>query len=108
MASRAAGRAGRRWPQAVTRSVYAVFGLMVVAAICLWQGLISHDFNIEYVAAYTSRNLPGYFIVSALWAGSEGFAAVLGGGALALLQPGAMAHLGALPRHDAVRRGHHL
>ena len=58
--------------EAVTRSVYAVFGLMVVAAICLWQGLISHDFNIEYVAGYTSRNLPTYFIVSALWAGQKG------------------------------------
>ena len=55
--------------EAVIRSVYAVFGLMVVATICLWQGLISHDFNIEYVAGYTSRNLPTYFIVSALWAG---------------------------------------
>jgi Cytochrome c biogenesis factor len=41
--------------EAVIRSVYAVFGLMVVATICLWQGLISHDFNIEYVAGYTSR-----------------------------------------------------
>ena len=58
--------------EAVIRSVYAVFGLMVVATICLWQGLISHDFNIEYVAGYTSRNLPTYFIVSALWAGQKG------------------------------------
>jgi len=58
--------------QAVTRSVYAVFGLMIVAAIGLWKGLVSHDFNIEYVASYTSRNLPGYFIVTALWAGQKG------------------------------------
>jgi cytochrome c-type biogenesis protein CcmF len=58
--------------ESVIRAVYAVFGLMVVAALCLWKGLISHDFNIEYVASYTSRNLPGYFIVSALWAGQKG------------------------------------
>ncbi|MGE5230128.1 MAG: heme lyase CcmF/NrfE family subunit, partial [Deltaproteobacteria bacterium] len=32
----------------------------------------SHDFNIEYVAAYTSRNLPPYYIVSAFWAGQKG------------------------------------
>ncbi len=56
----------------VTRSVYALFGVLVVAAICLWQGLITHDFNIEYVASYTSRNLPGYFIFSAFWAGQKG------------------------------------
>jgi cytochrome c-type biogenesis protein CcmF len=58
--------------QAVIRSVYAVFILLVVAALALWKGLISHDFNIEYVASYTSRNLPGYFIVSAFWAGQKG------------------------------------
>jgi cytochrome c-type biogenesis protein CcmF len=43
-----------------------------VASLALWKGLISHDFNIEYVAAYTSRNLPPYYIVSAFWAGQKG------------------------------------
>jgi cytochrome c-type biogenesis protein CcmF len=56
----------------VIRSVYVVFGCLVVASLALWKGLISHDFNIEYVAAYTSRNLPPYYIVSALWAGQKG------------------------------------
>jgi len=57
---------------AITRSVYAIAGCLVVAALSLWKGLISHDFNIEYVSAYTSRNLPPYYIVSALWAGQKG------------------------------------
>src|SRR3954471_22802691 len=35
----------------VTRSVYAVCGCLLVASLALWKGLISHDFNIEYVAA---------------------------------------------------------
>src|SRR5947207_2326934 len=56
----------------VVRSVYAVFACLVVASLALWKGLISHDFNIEYVAAYTSRNRPPYFIVSAFWAGQKG------------------------------------
>src|SRR5689334_6620100 len=56
----------------VIRSVYVVFGCLVVASLALWKGLISHDFNIEYVAAYTSRNLPPYYIVSAFWAGQKG------------------------------------
>ena len=56
----------------VIRAVYAVFGCLVVASLALWKGLISHDFNIEYVAAYTSRNLPPYYIVSAFWAGQKG------------------------------------
>ncbi len=56
----------------VSRSPFALFGCLVVASLALWQGLISHDFNIEYVAAYTSRNLPSYYIVSAFWAGQKG------------------------------------
>ncbi|MGH7526585.1 MAG: heme lyase CcmF/NrfE family subunit [Gemmatimonadales bacterium] len=56
----------------VVRSVYAVFGCLVVASLALWKGLVSHDFNIEYVAAYTSRNLPSYYIASAFWAGQKG------------------------------------
>ena len=43
-----------------------------MAALALWKGLASHDFNIEYVAAYTSRNLPDGYIISAFWAGQKG------------------------------------
>jgi cytochrome c-type biogenesis protein CcmF len=56
----------------VRRSVYAVFVALAVASVSLWVGLLSHDFNIEYVWAYTSRNLPTYFVVSAFWAGQKG------------------------------------
>ena len=85
--------------QSVIRSVYAVFGCLVVASIALWQGLISHDFNIEYVAAYTSRNLPPYYIFSAFWAGQKGsllfWAVVLSifASAAQLLTPRRYAHL---------------
>ena len=58
--------------QSVIRSVYTICGCLLVASIALWKGLISHDFNIEYVAAYTSRNLPDYYIFSAFWAGQKG------------------------------------
>jgi cytochrome c-type biogenesis protein CcmF len=56
----------------VTRSTYALFVCLVAASLALWRGLVSHDFNIEYVAAYTSRNLPPYYVVSAFWAGQKG------------------------------------
>jgi cytochrome c-type biogenesis protein CcmF len=58
--------------EAVTRSVYAVLLLLIVASIALWKGIIAGDFNIEYVYAYTSRNLPPYYKVSAFWAGQKG------------------------------------
>jgi cytochrome c-type biogenesis protein CcmF len=56
----------------VRGAVYATFGALAVATLSLWKGLASHDFNIEYVAAYTSRNLPDGYIISALWAGQKG------------------------------------
>ena len=56
----------------VTRSVYAVFLALVIASLALWKGLLTHDFNIQYVWAYTSRNLPTYFTVAAFWAGQKG------------------------------------
>ena len=49
-----------------------MLGCLVVASLALWKGLVSHDFNIEYVAAYTSRNLPPYYVFSAFWAGQKG------------------------------------
>src|SRR5882724_631657 len=56
----------------VTRSTHAILFCLLAASLALWQGLVSHDFNIEYVASYTSRNLPPYYIVSAFWAGQKG------------------------------------
>jgi cytochrome c-type biogenesis protein CcmF len=56
----------------VVRSIYAIAGCLIVASLALWKGLISHDFNMEYVASYTSRNLPNAYIFSAFWAGQKG------------------------------------
>src|ERR687889_2214898 len=94
-----------RWQQrpevsrSVIRSVYAVSGCLFVASLALWKGLAAHDFNIEYVAAYTSRNLPPYYIFSAFWAGQKGsllfWSVVLSAFAAAaqLLTPRRYAHL---------------
>ena len=57
---------------AVTRGAYAVCGALLVATAALWQGIFAHDFNIEYVWAYTSRNLPTYYLVAGFWAGQKG------------------------------------
>jgi cytochrome c-type biogenesis protein CcmF len=35
-------------------------------------GLVSHDFSAEYVARYTSRDLPLFYTLAAFWAGQEG------------------------------------
>ncbi|MGD0484415.1 MAG: heme lyase CcmF/NrfE family subunit [Gemmatimonadales bacterium] len=54
------------------RSVYVVWGLLAIASAALMRALLTHDFTIEYVAAYTSRNLPVFYIWSAFYAGQKG------------------------------------
>src|SRR3954451_15923066 len=56
----------------IVRAVYAICVCLIVASVSLWKGLISHDFNMEYVWAYTSSNLPSAYIFSAFWAGQKG------------------------------------
>ncbi|HYK81698.1 MAG TPA: heme lyase CcmF/NrfE family subunit [Gemmatimonadales bacterium] len=54
------------------RAVFAMCGALFVAVCSLEWALFHHDFNIEYVAAYTSRNLPIFYTWSALYAGQKG------------------------------------
>jgi cytochrome c-type biogenesis protein CcmF len=58
--------------QSARRATFAMFGALVVAAISLEVAIFRHDFNLEYVAAYTSRNLPTFYLWSALYAGQKG------------------------------------
>src|SRR5688500_4011766 len=53
-------------------ATYAMFAALVVACISLEVAIFRHDFNLEYVAAYTSRNLPTFYLWSALYAGQKG------------------------------------
>src|SRR5213593_4802675 len=54
------------------RGVFALCGTLLVAVVALEVALFRHDFNVEYVAAYTSRNLPTFYTWSALYAGQKG------------------------------------
>src|ERR1041384_571155 len=51
---------------------FALFGALLVAVISLELAIFRHDFSLEYVAAYTSRNLPTFYLWSALYAGQKG------------------------------------
>ncbi len=50
----------------------AVFGLVSISVAVLAYALVTHDFQIEYVASYTSRDLSLPYLLSALWAGNDG------------------------------------
>ena len=68
-----AGRTHRpELARSAERSIFVMWGLLVIAAVALMRALLTHDFNVEYVAAYTSRNLPVFYTWSAFYAGQKG------------------------------------
>ncbi len=54
------------------RATYALLGLLTVAAASLITALLRHDFNVAYVAEYTSRNLPPVYTIAAFYGGQAG------------------------------------
>ncbi len=53
-------------------SLLAVCGLVSISVAALLYALVTHDFQIEYVASYTSRDLSLTYLLSSLWAGNDG------------------------------------
>jgi cytochrome c-type biogenesis protein CcmF len=58
--------------RAGTHAAWAVFGLVALAVVLLLRALLTHDFSLEYVAAYSSSTLPTNYVVAALWGGQKG------------------------------------
>ena len=53
-------------------AVLAVLGLTTLAVFSLEYLMLTSDFNVEYVAKYTSRPLPVIYKIAALWGGQAG------------------------------------
>ena len=67
------GKSGRpELIQSARRSVYALAAVLVVASASLLVALLRHDFNVAYVASYTSSNLPTVYTISAFYGGQAG------------------------------------
>jgi cytochrome c-type biogenesis protein CcmF len=58
--------------ESAKNSLLAVGGLVSLSVAALLYALLTHDFQIEYVARYTSRDLSLPYLISALWAGNDG------------------------------------
>ncbi|MGZ7066240.1 MAG: hypothetical protein ACXVI6_07790, partial [Candidatus Aminicenantales bacterium] len=57
----------------LARSSYNAFATCIVAAAgVLMALLVQHRFDVSYVNAYSSRDLPLHFLISTFWAGQEG------------------------------------
>jgi cytochrome c-type biogenesis protein CcmF len=64
---------GRKDLLPLARTLYNAFAISVVAAAAiLLTLLLQHRFDVAYVNAYSSLDLPLHFLISTLWAGQEG------------------------------------
>ncbi len=58
--------------QSARRTTYVLAGILTVAAVALLTALVKNDFNVAYVASYSSRNLPLAYKLSAFYGGQSG------------------------------------
>ena len=68
-----AGRSGSsRFGHASRWSVYATFGAIALASSVLMQAILTHDFSIQYVQAFSDRTMPLFYLIGAFWGGQAG------------------------------------
>ncbi len=61
-----------RWVDSARNAMVLIFPLLTVSAGALVLLLVNNDFQVEYVASVTSRSMPTYLRVTALWGGQPG------------------------------------
>ena len=54
------------------RATSAVFALVSIAMVALLHALLTHDFQVQYVANVSNRAMPTFYVIAALWGGQEG------------------------------------
>jgi cytochrome c-type biogenesis protein CcmF len=67
--------ARRNMPELVAsgrNSVFVVGALVLLATVLLWRALFVGEFQLQFVAGHTERNLPLLYKFSALWGGQAG------------------------------------
>jgi cytochrome c-type biogenesis protein CcmF len=67
-----ARRDDRRWWESSRNAVFAASGLLGLAVLALLMAFLDDQFYIEYVRQHSSRNLPLYLKISAVWGGQNG------------------------------------
>ena len=64
------------WSERLTEtsfnSIYAVCGLVGIAALILWYGLFTDQFQISYIWNSSERSLPAFYKFAAMWGGQAG------------------------------------
>jgi len=57
-------RNSRRFIKASRFAVYANFGALAVASSILLHAFLTHDFSIQYVAEFSNRSMPLFYLVA--------------------------------------------
>ena len=68
----AAGRGHPRMLSAARFGTYATSAMVLLAICLLGFAFQSHDFRITYVARYSDRTMPWWYLVTSLWGGQDG------------------------------------
>lgn len=71
--SLSAGASGRMKTLLAARlGAYGTVALIAVAVLSLAYAFVSHDFRLRYVAHYSDRSMPTWYLLTALWGGQDG------------------------------------
>ncbi|MFZ0547735.1 MAG: cytochrome c biogenesis protein CcsA, partial [Candidatus Promineifilaceae bacterium] len=62
----------QKWVESARNASMAIFPLVILACLLLIVSLLRSDFSIEYVWRVSSRDMPAYLKVTALWGGQAG------------------------------------
>ena len=65
-------RRDRRLMQSAANAVLAAFATVLVAVFALEYALVTHDFSLAVVVDHTTRQLPFFYLLTALWASQPG------------------------------------
>lgn len=63
---------GRPWLGVARKAVYVNAAGLVACAAYLWYLILTHQYQYDYVARYSSNDMPLRYIVSSFWGGQEG------------------------------------
>ncbi len=53
-------------------ALLATCGLLTVSVVVLWHGLLTHNFQIRFVAENTNLAMPTFYMITSLWGGQAG------------------------------------
>ncbi len=67
-----ARRGDDRWVRSARNAIVIVFPLVALACGLIIAGLVTGDFSIAYVSQVSSRGMPTYLKITALWGGQAG------------------------------------